>query len=135
MINSGDLDFSFSGIKTAVRYSIGDTVMTDSEKNALARDFEDAVTDVLVKKTTAAIDTHSASTLIIGGGVSANDYIRRSFETRLLESHPNVEIYLPQRKLSTDNSIMIALAGHAHATTARTRGAITLMQAESNRSL
>ena len=135
MINSGDLDFSFSGIKTAVRYSIGDTVMTDAEKNALARDFEDAVTDVLIKKTTAAIDAHSASTLIIGGGVSANDYIRRSFETRLLESHPDVEIYLPQRKLSTDNSIMIALAGHAHATTARTRGAITLMQAESNRSL
>jgi N6-L-threonylcarbamoyladenine synthase len=135
MINSGDLDFSFSGIKTAVRYSIGDTVMTDSEKNALARDFEDAVTDVLVKKTTAAIDQHGASTLIIGGGVSANDFIRRSFETRLLETHPDVEIYLPQRKLSTDNSIMIALAGHAHATTARTRGAITLMQAESNRSL
>ncbi len=135
MIHSGDLDFSFSGIKTAVRYSIGDTVMTDTEKNALARDFEDAVTDVLIKKTTAAIDQHSAYTLIIGGGVSANDYIRRSFETRLLESHPDVEIYLPQRKLSTDNSIMIALAGHAHATTARTRGAITLMQAESNRSL
>lgn len=135
MINSGDLDFSFSGIKTAVRYSIGDTVMTDIEKNALARDFEDAVTDVLIKKTTAAIDAHSAHTLIIGGGVSANDYIRRSFETRLLETHPDVEIYLPQRKLSTDNSIMIALAGHAHATTARTAGAIPLIQAESNRSL
>lgn len=135
MINSGDLDFSFSGIKTAVRYAIGDTVMTDSEKNALARDFEDAVTDVLIKKTTAAIDAHSAHTLIIGGGVSANDYIRRSFETRLLETHPDVEIYLPQRKLSTDNSIMIALAGHAHAETARTRGAIPLIQAESNRSL
>jgi N6-L-threonylcarbamoyladenine synthase len=135
MIHSGDLDFSFSGIKTAVRYSIGDTVMTDTDKNALARDFEDAVTDVLIKKTTAAIDSHSAHTLIIGGGVSANDYIRRSFETRLLVSHPDVEIYLPQRKLSTDNSIMIALAGHAHAETARTRGAITLMQAESNRSL
>ncbi len=135
MIHSGDLDFSFSGIKTAVRYSIGDTVMTDSEKNALARDFEDAVTDVLVKKTTDAIDAHSARTLIIGGGVSANDYIRRSFETRLLASHPDVEIYLPQRKLSTDNSVMIALAGHAHAATARTKGAISLMQAESNRSL
>ena len=135
MINSGDLDFSFSGIKTAVRYSIGDTVMSDTEKNALARDFEDAVTDVLIKKTTSAIDQYGAYTLIIGGGVSANDYIRRSFETRLLESHPDVEIYLPQRKLSTDNSIMIALAGHAHTTTARTRGAIPLIQAESNRSL
>ena len=135
MLHSGDLDFSFSGIKTAVRYTIGDTVMTDGEKNALARDFEDAVTDVLIKKTTDAIDAHSAHTLIIGGGVSANDYIRRSFETRLLETHPDVEIYLPKRNLSTDNSIMIALAGHAHSTTARTAGAIPLIQAESNRSL
>ena len=135
MINSGDLDFSFSGIKTAVRYSIGDTVMTENEKNALARDFEDAVTDVLIKKTTDALDAQRAQTLIIGGGVSANDYIRRSFETRLLGTHPDVEIYLPKRNLSTDNSIMIALAGHAHSTTARTAGAIPLIQAESNRSL
>lgn len=135
MIQSGDLDFSFSGIKTAVRYSIGDTVMSESEKNALARDFEDAVTEVLIKKTTTAIDKHNAHTLIIGGGVSANDYIRRSFETELLTSHPDVEIYLPQRKLSTDNSIMIALAGHAHAATAWTAGAIPLIQAEGNRSL
>jgi N6-L-threonylcarbamoyladenine synthase len=135
MIQSGDLDFSFSGIKTAVRYSIGDTVMTESEKNALARDFEDAVTEVLIKKTATAIDQYSAKTLIIGGGVSANEYIRRSFETTLLTSHPDVEIYLPQRKLSTDNSIMIALAGHAHAATARTAGAIPLIQAEGNRSL
>lgn len=135
MLQSGDLDFSFSGIKTAVRYSIGDTVMTESEKNALARDFEDAVTEVLIKKTTTAIDQYAAQTLVIGGGVSANDFIRRSFETTLLTSHPDVEIYLPQRKLSTDNSIMIALAGHAHAATARTAGAIPLIQAEGNRSL
>jgi N6-L-threonylcarbamoyladenine synthase len=135
MLQSGDLDFSFSGIKTAVRYSVGDTIMTENEKNALARDFEDAVTEVLIKKTATAIDTYSARTLIIGGGVSANDYIRRSFETTLLTSHPDVEIYLPQRKLSTDNSIMIALAGHAHAATARTAGAIPLIQAEGNRSL
>lgn len=135
MLQSGDLDFSFSGIKTAVRYSIGDTVMTESEKNALARDFEDAVTEVLIKKTTTAIDQYAAQTLVIGGGVSANDFIRRSFGTTLLTSHPDVEIYLPQRKLSTDNSIMIALAGHAHAATARTAGAIPLIQAEGNRSL
>ncbi len=135
MLRSGDLDFSFSGIKTAVRNSIGDTVMTDTDKNAMARDFEDAVTEVLIKKTTTAIDGYNAHTLVIGGGVSANEYIRRSFETTLLTTHPDVEIYLPQRKLSTDNSIMIALAGHAHATTARTAGAIPLIQAEGNRSL
>ena len=109
--------------------------MTDTDKNALARDFEDAVTDVLIKKTTDALDQYTARTLIIGGGVSANDYIRRSFETRLLDTHPDIEIYLPKRNLSTDNSIMIALAGHAHSTTARTAGAIPLIQAESNRSL
>lgn len=135
MIHSGDLDFSFSGLKTAVRYAIDGAELSDDEKNALARDFEDAVVDVLIKKTVSAVDHHHAQTIIIGGGVSANDYLRRSFETRLLESHPHVEIYLPKRNLSTDNSIMIALAGHAQIASARTAGAIGLITANGNRSL
>jgi N6-L-threonylcarbamoyladenine synthase len=135
MIASGDLDFSFSGIKTAVRYAIDGAELTETEKQALARDFEDAVTEVLVKKTITALDQHDAKTIIVGGGVSANDYIRRTFETTLLASHPEVEAYFPHRKLSTDNSIMIALAGHAHIEAGRTAAAIPLIRAEGNRSL
>lgn len=135
MITTPDFDFSFSGLKTAVRYSVEGETLSEINKQALARDFEEAVTDVLIKKASNAINTHSAKTLIIGGGVSANEFIRRSFETILLSTHPEVEIYCPKRGLSTDNSIMIALAGHAEMHTARTAGAIPLIRAEGNRSL
>lgn len=135
MLHSDDFDFSFSGLKTAVRYSIDGKELTENEKNALARDFEDAAIEVLLKKTTKAIDHYQAQTLIIGGGVSANNYLRSTFTETLLASHPTVEIYLPHRNLSTDNSIMIALAGHAEIATARTAGAIPLITASGNRSL
>ncbi len=135
MLHSGDLDFSFSGIKTAVRYAIGEKELTDDEKNALSRDFEDAVTEVLLKKTQTALAEHGARTLIVGGGVSASTRIRAVFQTELLRSHPDVEVYFPQPKLSTDNSIMIGLAGHAHYTEARTAGAIAFIKADGNRSL
>ena len=135
MITTPDFDFSFSGLKTAVRYSVEGETLSEINKQALARDFEEAVTDVLIKKSSNAIDAHNAKTLIIGGGVSANEFIRRSFETILLSTHPEVEIYCPKRGLSTDNSIMIALAGHAEMHTARTAGAIPLIRAEGNRSL
>jgi N6-L-threonylcarbamoyladenine synthase len=134
MIHSDDFDFSFSGLKTAVRYAIDGAELTEDEKNALARDFEDAAIEVLLKKTQKAIDHHGAQTLIIGGGVSANNYLRQTFTQSLLGTHPHVEIYLPHRNLSTDNSIMIALAGHAQLATARTAGAIGLITANGNRS-
>ncbi len=135
MLHSNDLDFSFSGLKTSVRYAIDGKDLSEDDTNALCRDFEDAVTEVLLKKTQKALTQHGAGTLIIGGGVSANTYIRQVFQTELLRSHPDVEVYVPQPKLSTDNSIMIALAGHAHHANASTAGAIALIKADGNRSL
>ena len=135
MLHSNDFDFSFSGLKTSVRYAIDGAELTDEQKNALARDFEDAAVEVLLKKTQKAIDHYHAQTLIIGGGVSANNYLRKTFTETMLTTHPDVEIYLPHRNLSTDNSVMIALAGHAQIATARTAGAIPLITAAGNRSL
>jgi len=135
MLNSNDLHFSFSGLKTSVRYAIEGKTLTEDEIKALCRDFEDAVTEVLLKKTKDALTRYGASTLIIGGGVSANEHIRRTFQAELLSSHPDVEVYIPQPKLSTDNSIMIALAGHAHKDQASTAGAIALIKADGNKSL
>lgn len=114
MIHSGDLDFSFSGLKTAVRYAIEGKTLTEDEKKALARDFEDAVTTVLIKKSIKAIEEHSARSFILGGGVSANTYLRHAVSSlNAPQSFPDLEVYLPDPKLSTDNSIMIALAGHS----------------------
>ncbi len=132
MLNSGDLHFSFSGLKTAVKNAIGEKTLTEEEKNALARDFEDAVTEVLLKKVQTALTQFGIATLIIGGGVSASARIREVFTSELLVSHPDIEVYFPRPKLSTDNSLMIALAGHAHAKEARTKGAIALMKADGN---
>ncbi len=135
MIHSDDFDFSYAGLKTAVRNLVGDKTLTEDEKNALARDFEDAAIESLYAKTVKAIDHFGIATLIIGGGVSANSFLRQTFTEGLLASHPHIEVYLPHRHLSTDNSVMIALAGHAQLATARSAGAIAYIRADGNRSL
>lgn len=135
MRDSGDLDFSFSGIKTSVRYAIADKTLSGDDKQALARDFEDAVVEVLVHKTLAAINKHQIQTVIIGGGVSANQYLRDQLQQTLHTEHPDCELYLPRVDLSTDNSIMIALAGHAKAAKASNVAAAQLFRADGNLSL
>jgi N6-L-threonylcarbamoyladenine synthase len=126
MLTSPDFDFSFSGLKTAVRYAIAGRTLTDDEIRALARDFEEAAVEVLVAKLAKAAQTYGAPSVIIGGGVAANQWLRQ--KVAVLGSQPNfsdLTVYLPDNSLSTDNSVMIALAGHAHlgeqmsATTAR----------------
>jgi N6-L-threonylcarbamoyladenine synthase len=113
MIDSGNLDFSFSGIKTAVRYAVQDREITREERIGIAREFEDSVIAVLIRKIKTAIDQFGVRTIIVGGGVSANEYLRTTFTQYFATEYPTVPLYLPPRNLSTDNSIMIALAGHA----------------------
>ncbi len=111
MINSGDIDFSFSGLKTAVLYAVkkhGD--LNEQDKKDLAREFEDAVVEVLIKKTKKAIEEVCSNTVIIGGGVSCNKAIRSAFEK--LAIGENLNVILPNPKMSTDNSVMIAIAGY-----------------------
>lgn len=135
MLNSGDLDFSFSGLKTAVRYAVQDKKLSETDILAIARDFEDAVTTVLLKKSLGAVEAHGAQTLIVGGGVSANQHLKRMFEAHFLTKAPDVTVYFPQPKLSTDNSIMIALAGHARAQNALAPRGADVIRADGNRSL
>ncbi len=135
MINSGDLDFSFSGLKTAVLYAIDSKELSEDDTQALARDFEDAVVEVLLKKTATAFDEHGAQTLIVGGGVSASQFIRQSFNKFFLENYPDTTIYFPNPGLSTDNSIMIALSGHAKSMNASNPAAARLMKADGNKSI
>lgn len=135
MINSDDLDFSFSGLKTAVRYAVEDKNLSDDSKKALSRDFEDAVRDVLIKKTKGAVDKYEAQTIIIGGGVSANKFLMREFKRQFLITHPDITVYTPNPGLSTDNSIMIALAGHARLDKAANAAAAVFIQADGNRSI
>ena len=135
MLHSGDFDFSFSGLKTAVRYAVQDKTLSETDICAIARDFEDVVTTVLLKKSLDAVEQYGAETLIVGGGVSANQHLKRMFEAKFLTEHPDLTVYFPQPKLSTDNSIMIALAGHARAAGALAPRGADVIRADGNKSL
>lgn len=112
MIHSGNLDFSFSGLKTAVLYYIRDHgELSETDKSDIAREFEDAVVDVLLTKTIEALEQTGAQTLIIAGGVIANKKIREEFAL-LEKEYPDLHILTPEFKHATDNSIMIASAGY-----------------------
>jgi len=111
MLHSGDFDFSFSGLKTAVLYKIkehGD--MSEQDKADMALAFEEAVVGILLKKTLGAIDEYNAQTLIIGGGVSANKRIRDAFTDAAAGT--DITLFIPSHDLSTDNALMIGIAGY-----------------------
>ncbi len=111
MLKSDNLDFSFSGLKTAVLYTVKKiSALSEENKKEIALETENAITEVLIKKTSMAIERYDAKTIIIGGGVTANTHIRKSFETLALQYQ--IPLFLPDKKLSTDNALMIAIAGY-----------------------
>lgn len=113
MIDGAHFDFSFSGLKTAVLYLLKGAPETD--KATIAHEFENAVGEVLSKKTLRALNETGARTLAIGGGVSANTHIRRVFTKRLQEERPDVSLRIPHVSLTGDNAVMIAIAGYYRA--------------------
>lgn len=116
MQKSGDFDFSFSGIKTSVRVQLEKLPeITDEIRMQMAREFEDAVTEVLISKTLAAAEEYGAQTIILGGGVSANTYIKEQLAAAVAASTFPLTLIVPPAVHATDNAIMIALAGYFHA--------------------
>jgi N6-L-threonylcarbamoyladenine synthase len=133
MISEPHCDFSFSGLKTAVLYMLKrNPEMTELDQQKVAREFEDAVTEVLWKKTARALEDSGAQTLVLGGGVSANTHIRRFFTHAMNIGYPQTALRIPHASLTTDNAVMIALAGYYHACREEFVSAIT---ANGNRSL
>jgi N6-L-threonylcarbamoyladenine synthase len=110
MIHSKDLNFSFSGLKTAVLYYLQKNNADSETKQKVAREFEDAVIETLLTKTKSAIEQYSPKTLIIGGGVIANKMLRAEFLS-LAKENQEMEILMPEKSLTTDNATMIAVAG------------------------
>lgn len=112
MLDSLTCDFSFAGLKTAMRYLLRDNPNASEHlKKHIAHEFENAVTDVLWKKTAKALDATGAKTLVIGGGVSANTHIRRIFTEKMKSDYPDIKLCIPSAALATDNAVMVALAG------------------------
>lgn len=133
MLHSGDLDFSFSGLKTAVlkmltelrgptpsqyggststTHTVGPSysMLADNDQRALAREIEETIADVLVRKTCDALTQSNAQTLIVSGGVSASTYIREQLTHLIATDFPAVTLLFSPRQLATDNALMIALA-------------------------
>ena len=118
MLKRGSLDFSFSGIKTAVLYHVhgvgktsGGLEKLSSEEIAdVAASFQAAVIDVLVKKSMLAVNQAGAETLLAGGGVLANSVLRE----RLRDACANtgITLHLADRAYCTDNAAMIAAHGY-----------------------
>jgi N6-L-threonylcarbamoyladenine synthase len=106
MIHSGDLEFSFSGLKTAV------LTLLKKDGNAshpdLARSFVDAVVDVLVAKCALAMQRAGLDQLVVAGGVGANRQLRAALDARGREAR--FEVFYPEPELCTDNGAMIAFA-------------------------
>jgi N6-L-threonylcarbamoyladenine synthase len=135
MIGDDTCDFSFAGLKTAVLYLLKNKPeLTEEEKKHMAHEFENAVAEVLWKKTSRALEATGAQTIVIGGGVSANKHIRRFFTEKVQNEHPGVTLCIPSATLTTDNAIMIGLAGFYHALRNDFADTETL-RAEGNRSL
>jgi N6-L-threonylcarbamoyladenine synthase len=116
MLHSKDYDFSFSGIKTAMLYAVRDLTknntrdLIEDEKLALACAFEDAAIEVLIKKTLNALEEYNSQTLIIGGGVAGNIYLRSELSKAIEKKYPEVALLFPEPWLATDNAVMIGMA-------------------------
>ena len=102
-----NLDFSFSGIKTAIINLNHNN--PDINKADLCKSFEKTVTEVLVENTRKAMEKIGINTVVLAGGVSANSYIRNGFYK--LKTN-GAKVFMPDMKLCTDNGAMIASAGY-----------------------
>lgn len=102
------LNFSFSGIKTAVINL--NHKNPNINKADLCASFEKVTTEMLLENVQKAINETDINKVVLAGGVSANSYIRKTFEN--FSKERNIEIYYPELKLCTDNAAMIAAAGY-----------------------
>ena len=111
MLHSGDLDFSFSGLKTAVLTHVKKlgTNVCEQDKADLARGFVDAAVDVLVAKSLAALKRTQLKRLVVAGGVGANRQLRDALSAAAQKR--GFDVHYPDLSLCTDNGAMIALAG------------------------
>ena len=109
MKDSGDLNMSFSGLKTAVLTLVRGQGALAAQKADIARGFEDAIVDVLVAKTLAALDQTTYLRVVVGGGVGANRALRERLSAAARER--GAEVFYPDLQFCTDNGAMIALVG------------------------
>jgi N6-L-threonylcarbamoyladenine synthase len=113
IIGSNDFDFSFSGLKTAILRE------TQKPNYNQKRDIENicyslqiAISDVLIKKTLKAVNKYNAKSILLGGGVAANQTLSNNFKLEIETLRLETQLFVPESKLCTDNAAMIAAASY-----------------------
>ncbi len=114
LMYDGVFDFSFSGLKTAVLREVQNLDLPQGKKQLvknICRGVQDAIIDVLVKKTLTAAEKLGAKSILLGGGVAANATLTETLKLSATNHKLSAEIFVPQKSLCTDNAAMIATAG------------------------
>jgi len=120
MLDKEGFEMSFSGLKTSVLYKWNELVKIlspenlDKARNLMAYEFQKAVVEVLVAKTAAAALKFKAKTIVLGGGVSANKFLRSEMLRVINEKLPDVNVLMPEMKMAGDNAAMIAQGAYFH---------------------
>ena len=110
MLHSGDFDFSFSGLKTAVLTRVREIGEADAQQRAdIAHGFQQAIVEVLVRKALRAVRDSGLRRLVVAGGVGANRELRRQLDAGAAKA--KIEVFYPELEFCTDNGAMIALVG------------------------
>jgi len=116
MISQKNLDFSFSGLKTAVLYLVQDLkkkkINIKKEIPHISASFQAAAVDVLVSKTLRALRQHKVKSFLLGGGVSANQALRDKLKQKINSEFTDLDIFIPELKFTGDNAAMIAVASY-----------------------
>jgi N6-L-threonylcarbamoyladenine synthase len=111
-LDTDSLDFSFSGLKTAVVNYVNRASQKDEELNIpdICASFQEAVVDVLVEKAITAAKKSGVSQIVLAGGVGSNQRLREHLTSRGQDE--NIAVFLPPRHFCTDNAAMLAIAGY-----------------------
>lgn len=110
MLNSPSLDFSFSGLKTALLYQLQKDSSWKKRLSEYCFAFQEAIIDILIGKALKAAKRYSAKSILLSGGVSANQELREKMAVAVSASLPGVNFLVPERIYTTDNATMIATA-------------------------
>ena len=136
MINQKNYDFSYAGLKTAVLYHLKkhfktkrsqnfflkeSFIISEEKKANICASFQKAAFEVLIQKTLRAAKEFKAKSVVVCGGVAANEFLKKEFKKRQKKLLAKTKIFLPKKEFSTDNAAMIALSGYFHRNKTRKR--------------
>ena len=116
MIYSRDYDFSFSGLKTAVLYNYKKQTLKKQKSKTyiheMCFEIQQSIIDVLIHKTLKVAKDYQVKTIILGGGVAANQELCKQFKVKIKKEIPNSKLYIPTFNMCTDNAAMIGITAY-----------------------